>query len=409
MEISAVIGANYGDEGKGLVTDYLCNKGDEKTLVVRFNGGAQAGHTVVSTKKGTLPAIRHVFHHIGSGTMAGAATFLSRFFIVNPALFMKEYTDLRRVGVLPTMYGDSDALLSTPYDMMLNQAVETKRAEGRHGSCGVGVNETVNRCAFQLFKTTLATVSDIEELKKALGRIRTEYVPQRMDELGLFGDDMPHLENAAIIDRYIQDAAAADGLIEEESLSSLVEHHGFERSVFEGAQGLMLDQDGKDYPHVTRSKTGLNNVHMLLDEAGIREPIKAYYVTRPYLTRHGAGPLPNETDYAPYEKIKDVTNIDNPFQGKLRFGYLDLDDLLERVHEDAGFTYNVGKIVPSPDVYPKLFVTCIDQVDSADALKVFVADQMTEMSMRDLKSYLLNNQFKEVLFSRGPTAGDVFK
>lgn len=77
-----VIGSAFGDEGKGLITDVLAAKNAGETLVVRFNGGAQAGHTV-TTPEGQ----RHVFSHIGSGTFTGSATFLSRFFVVNPILF----------------------------------------------------------------------------------------------------------------------------------------------------------------------------------------------------------------------------------------------------------------------------------------------------------------------------------
>ena len=87
MKISVVIGANYGDEGKGLATDYLASQGT-KSLVVRFNGGAQAGHTVV-----TPDGCRHVFHHFGSGVFAEADTFLSKFFIVNPILFRTEFEE----------------------------------------------------------------------------------------------------------------------------------------------------------------------------------------------------------------------------------------------------------------------------------------------------------------------------
>ena len=67
MKAYAVIGANYGDEGKGLITDYLCRQ-VENPLVIRFNGGAQAGHTVT-----TPEGIRHIFSHFGSGTLAGAS------------------------------------------------------------------------------------------------------------------------------------------------------------------------------------------------------------------------------------------------------------------------------------------------------------------------------------------------
>ena len=94
MQGSVVIGANYGDEGKGLMTDFLCRQ-HSADLVVRFNGGAQAGHTVV-----TPEGERHVFHHIGSGYFAGVPTYLSKFFVSNPVLFKQEYQELR----IPSSY-----------------------------------------------------------------------------------------------------------------------------------------------------------------------------------------------------------------------------------------------------------------------------------------------------------------
>ena len=77
-QASVVIGANFGDEGKGLMTDFLS---EPEGVVVRFNGGAQAGHTV--TEPG---GTRHVFHHYGAGAFKGASTFLSRHFVSNPLL-----------------------------------------------------------------------------------------------------------------------------------------------------------------------------------------------------------------------------------------------------------------------------------------------------------------------------------
>ena len=87
-KISVVIGASYGDEGKGLVTDAITNI-DESTLNVLTNGGAQRGHTVV-----TPDGVRHVFHHFGSGTFKGAITYFPSSFIVNPIVFKKEMQEL---------------------------------------------------------------------------------------------------------------------------------------------------------------------------------------------------------------------------------------------------------------------------------------------------------------------------
>jgi adenylosuccinate synthase len=102
--------------------------------------------------------------------------------------------------------------------------------------------------------------------------------------------------------------------------------------VFEGAQGLLLDQDNKAFfPHVTRSHTGMRNVRILCQQAGI-DTIDAYYVSRTYLTRHGAGPLPGEIASMRYD---DDTNLPHAYQGTLRFAPLDFDALLERCSADA--------------------------------------------------------------------------
>src|SRR6266436_2186871 len=108
MRARAVIGANFGDEGKGLVTDYLCAT-QGAGMVVRYNGGAQAGHTVVPPDR----KYRHVFHHFGSGTMCGVPTFLSQFFVCNPLACMYEANELLALGVNPVLYAHPNCLVTT--------------------------------------------------------------------------------------------------------------------------------------------------------------------------------------------------------------------------------------------------------------------------------------------------------
>ena len=94
FKVSAIIGANFGDEGKGLVTDWLASKSDN-AIIVLHNGGPQRAHTV------TTPEGReHIFRHIGAGTFAGAATYIAKPFICNPMIFKEEYEKLRKDGVL---------------------------------------------------------------------------------------------------------------------------------------------------------------------------------------------------------------------------------------------------------------------------------------------------------------------
>ena len=138
METKVVLGLGFGDEGKGLVTDYLCPQHDD-TLVVRFSGGHQSGHTVVS-KDGK----KHTFAQFGSGTLRGVPTFWSKECTIHPAGMIKEYEALKKLGVDPVIFIDPLAPLTTFYDVFYNKALEISRKKA-HGSCGVGFGATIER------------------------------------------------------------------------------------------------------------------------------------------------------------------------------------------------------------------------------------------------------------------------
>ena len=140
FKVSAVIGANFGDEGKGLVTDWLASKSDN-AIVVLHNGGPQRAHTV------TTPEGReHIFRHIGAGTFVGAATYIAKSFICNPMIFKEEYEKLMpKLFNRPKIYIDKRCKFTTFYDMIINQAREIERGVAKHGSCGLGIYETICR------------------------------------------------------------------------------------------------------------------------------------------------------------------------------------------------------------------------------------------------------------------------
>lgn len=309
MRARAVIGANFGDEGKGLVTDYLCAT-EGAGIVVRFNGGAQAGHTVV-----TPEGDRHVFSHFGSGTLAGVPTFLSQFFICNPILFFRELDRLRALGFDPVVYAHPQCLVTTFADMIINQRKEDERGAKRHGSCGVGIHETIERSS--VISLTLADLwNGIGNLESLLAEICDKYARFRTGK---------PIDEPAMVEAFIKGCWAFAEHVHPLGIGQCKD------PVFEGAQGLLLDQDNKEFfPHVTRSSTGMKNVRTLCAQARISD-IDAYYVSRAYLTRHGAGPLPGQDDTLKYE---DLTNVDHAYQGRLRFAPLD-PSLATRIRVDA--------------------------------------------------------------------------
>lgn len=344
-----VIGAGFGDEGKGLFTDYMASRSAAPATVVRFNGGAQAGHTV-TTPEGQ----RHVFSHFGAGSFAGARTFLSRFFAVNPLLFLRERSLLQALGVAPEVVLDAEAPVTTPYDMMINQMAEDARGSARHGSCGVGFGETIARHEDAEHRLVVRDLLS-PLLADKLNRIRRHWLPRRLLQLGIPQLEeawQRRVESADILESFITSCQRLCALASIAPSSYLATQDAV---IFEGAQGLLLDQRFRFFPHVTRSNTGLQNVVALAREAGFAG-LDVLYATRSYLTRHGAGPLPFELPEKPYERIVDLTNKPHPYQGSLRFAPLNLDLLHEAVTADLA--HATGQL----EVQVTLGVSCCDQL-----------------------------------------------
>ncbi|MBY4632876.1 adenylosuccinate synthetase [Rhizobium croatiense] len=354
IQAKAVIGALYGDEGKGLMVDRLAAV-TPGAVVVRSNGGAQAGHTVVD------PAgIRHVFHHVGSGSFAGAATHFSRFFVAHPMLFLDELAALNERGAKPQTSSDPRALITTPFDVLINQAVELARGTARHGSCGLGFGETIER---NLHPELALSTKDLfrPDLHALLVSIRDGWVPGRLAALGITA--LPEELAAVLADDITIAGFEADCAAYLDHVTLWPDRRLCERGtvIFEAAQGLCLDQNRGAFPHVTRSNTGLANIRAIAAEAGVTE-LDAVYATRCYTTRHGAGPLKGEVPTLRGVNVVDPTNAPNEWQGSLRLAPLDLFMLRKAIADDL--TSDRGGIA----VKAGLAVTCLDQTEDGFAV-----------------------------------------
>ena len=303
---------------------------------MRFSGGAQAAHTVQIDGK------RTVFHHYGSGTAIGAPTFLGKEFIINPILFHKERKTLDTGSVQCHV----ESRVTTPYDMIHNTLLETSRRGNKHGSCGIGINATVDRhevvpfhaCHLTHPKKVKEILADTYSYYKELHKGTELAGLNALDDLRTKADDM-----------FIQDCLQFNNRVDLEYENYLK----YNDIIFEGAQGLLLDEHHEWFPHVTRARTGLDNVIKMLADLPHIVEVDVVYVTRSYMTRHGAGPFPTEDTHMSF---KDETNVHNEWQGALRFGILDLDLMLESIQNDFSKTTN-----SNVKFNKTLCITCLDQ------------------------------------------------
>jgi adenylosuccinate synthase len=315
-----VFGLGFGDEGKGTTTDYLVSR-HHHDYVVRFNGGSQAGHNVV------LPDGRHhTFAQYGSGTLQGAVTFLSRFMIVNPITMMTERQALQSLlGYPPQAHVDGRALVTTPYHVGLNQLRE---ATLRHGSCGMGIGETKHWESEGLaLRVADIQASDIvlrlDRMRAHLLDVGTGLAKHASSELdsAVFANALRALtrdprEVADMFDRWLHCVT----VVNDDWLTHAVKLGA--RLVFEGAQGVLLDETHGWAPNYTWSTCTPQNALQLCTEVAIdRDDVEVLGVLRAYHTRHGAGPLPAEFD--DQLRYNEAHNVHDPWQGEFRWGAFD--------------------------------------------------------------------------------------
>ena len=323
-EIIVVIGKNFGDEGKGQTVNDLCRTGN--ALVVRHNGGAQAGPTV---EEGDF---RVVFHQLGSGSYRGCPTFWARSFLPDLLKLGEEMEALAAFSPITHVHASPDCACTTVYDVLLNSLTETLRGSQKHGSCGMGIFEAVLRGRKEPFRLTLGELMDRDapSLLQRLHRIREQYAKPRLENLRRqFPEQFGRKEIIGWADLICDDQVLfnATGIMWDNLRKYVIPNNfsrlaaQYDRIIFESAQGLMLDWENEEYsPHLTASHTGLKNVAALLQELPRPYSLDVIYVTRAYVTRHGAGRLDHECPGAEINpQIRDATNVPNPWQDALRY------------------------------------------------------------------------------------------
>ena len=322
----AVVDLGFGDAGKGLVTDYLVREFGAR-LVVRFNGGAQAGHNVV-----LADGRHHTFAQFGAGSFVpGVRSHLARDFVVHPTALLTEADVLARAGVpaaLTRLSIDPQCRIITPLHQAAGRLRELRRGHARHGSCGIGFGETVrDSLARPELTLRFAELAHPAQLRERLQAIRAEKIAEFAD---LFATD-PRAEvaaervaftDSAVLERWLALSSAIARQIElraDEQLLSLGEGAPI---VCEGAQGVLLDERYGFHPFTTWSRTTFDGAREALARAGFRGELERIGVHRSYAVRHGPGPFPTE-DSVVTDLTREPHNCTGPWQREVRKGWLD--------------------------------------------------------------------------------------
>lgn len=370
-----VVGLGFGDEGKGATVDYLVRKYGAKT-VVRYNGGPQAAHHIV-----TPEGMTHCFAQFGSGTLTpGVKTYLSRFMLVDPLALWAEDRVLREKGILDAsarLTVSPRSLIVTPFHTIINQMREICRGADRHGSCGKGVGEAMSDA--DALGGNAFVAGDCGDI--AIMRDKLKFLWGRKVDLAeqLFAEKSDDERLASRLARisnhhYVEDLIAGylqffiEVSVDKNDIAlNIALSHG--DVVFEGANGVLLDPQDGFFPYVTRTRTTLQNAETLLREAEFRGRVVRLGVLRAYGTRHGNGPFITE-DARLSEIIPACHNASNEWQGSFRIGWFDM--------VAARYALRVaGKI-------DFLAITNFDRLKKPREIKICTAYQCGKDVIRDL-------------------------
>jgi adenylosuccinate synthase len=308
-----VVGAQWGDEGKGKIVDLLTSHAD---VVVRFQGGNNAGHTLVVGGEKT------VLHLIPAGILhPGKSCVIGNGVVLDPTVFVMEIDRLKQKGGLKDdaqLMLSLDAHVIMPWHKQIDIAREAAAGAGKIGTTGRGIGPTYED---KVARRGLR-VRDLLDAAKLARRVR-ERLPSAREELVRLGAT-PDLDEAAIVATYTELGKRLAIYATDVSLWLHRAIKAGKQILFEGAQGTMLDVDHGSYPYVTSSNTVAGNAVV---GCGLGPGAVDYVlgITKAYSTRVGGGPYPTELKDETGERLRKIGNEFGATTGRpRRTGWLDV-------------------------------------------------------------------------------------
>ena len=366
VPVLVVVGAQWGDEGKGKVVDLLCEKAD---VVVRYQGGNNAGHTVENERG------KFALHLVPSGICyPDVVAVIGNGVVIDPTVLRKEIDDLESRGVSSANLKISGgAHLIMPYHIMLDHVHETQLGKGKIGTTGRGIGPAyADKAARQGVR-----MQDLMDPEGFREQVRAARLAKADVMAKTYGQDVSSLE--ADCERYIEAAESIRPLVEDTSRYLQRALADCKSVLFEGAQGTMLDLDHGTYPYVTSSNpvAGYACVGSGIGPTQIDE---VWGISKAYTTRVGEGPFPTELKDEIGQQICELGHEYGTTTGRQRrCGWLDLVALryAGRVNGMTG-----------------LAITKLDVLNQMDEIKVCVAYDYRGERLDDVPGY--QAAFREV-------------
>lgn len=291
MSVTVVVGSQWGDEGKGKIVDLLSNNAD---IVARYQGGANAGHTIVIDGK------QYILHLIPSGILNDKAKcVIGNGVVIDPIALMDEIAMLKSHGIDVTgrLFISHKAHLIMPYHKLLDQALESHKSKSAIGTTGRGIGPSYN----DKYARTGIRIVDLLDKESFTNKLKANIAEKNNLLLKIFGYE--GLDEQKIINQYLEFDKLIDPFIVDTTLM-LNEAIAEGKEVFiEGAQGALLDIDHGTYPFVTSSNptTGGACTGLGIPPTSISNVIG---IVKAYCTRVGNGPFPTELNDEIGEKLR---------------------------------------------------------------------------------------------------------
>ena len=283
MSTLVVVGSQWGDEGKGKITDLLSEEAD---IIVRYQGGCNAGHTVVKGDK------QFIFHLIPSGILhKGVKCLIGNGVVIDPGSLLEEIKELKNKGIeiKGKLFIDFKAHVVFPYHKILDEIKEEKRGKNKIGTTGKGIGPAY---LDKVARTGLRMI-DMIDGKSLLKKIEINLIEKNDIFKKLYGFKMSNQEKKDILEKYIEYGQLLKKYVIDVSLYLNQAINEDKKILFEGAQGTLLDIDHGTFPYVTSSNPVAGGA-CIGTGVGPTKIDRVMGITKAYTTRVGRGPFPTE-------------------------------------------------------------------------------------------------------------------